>query len=431
MPGVKYDVQLGIKDCAFKLNQLGKSRSTSKEKHRYLHQISGNVSTIIQAAIDGVYADPFFVSYPGQQDAFDRRLRANIQSILTIYAGKIVLHGHALEIVEDDLTPIRRTNSSYIMRSSYLELVKELLAECRGRELPGTFNPLVIGDLFSRQCKSWEYITRNLAEQGQRYKALARAFEVIAEAACGFTTKSAPDTLDDTEDNFDINIRSLTQKLQDGTRPEVEKYSVSLAADVAAAYYTVALKRFIDDVSVNAVETCLVQQLTKVFSPDVAWELSDEQVELLGSEDDRTVTERAELQKKKAILTKALIYLDAVTARCGARGYKACFLAFFTPRTNSLGEQRELFGSLFGLDTSHVMLFSTHWIATLRFEVNIWLQDRMRLTDVYGKTIGDWIRTMPILADLVQVGPGAVAYCALFKFIRETLPHATLDEMMI
>ncbi|CZT44157.1 uncharacterized protein RSE6_04290 [Rhynchosporium secalis] len=311
MPGVKYDVQLGIRDCAFKLNQLGKSRSTSKEKHRYLHQISGNVSTIIQTAIDGVYADPFFVSYPGQQDAFDRRLRANIQRILTIYAGKMVLHGHALEIVEDDLTPIRRTNSSYIMRSSYLEIVKELLAECRGRELPGTFNPLVIGDLFSRQCKPWEYITQTLAEQGhplmdflesaattfnkllseicdentrsRLMKALIqpshsklrqdlkakldellkphlaihpityndflvetvqtiqgarhdRAFEVIAEAACGFTTKSAPDTLDDTEDNFDINIRSLLQKLQDGTRPEVEKYSVSLAADVAAAY---------------------------------------------------------------------------------------------------------------------------------------------------------------------------------------------------
>ncbi|CZT13347.1 uncharacterized protein RCO7_03410 [Rhynchosporium graminicola] len=406
MPGVKYDVQLGIKDCAFKLNQLGKSRSTSKEKHRYLHQISGNVSTIIQTAIDGVYADPFFVSYPGQQDAFDRRLRANIQRILTIYAGKMVLHGHALEIVEDDLTPIRRTNSSYIMRSSYLEIVKELLAESRGRELPGTFNPLVIGDLFSRQCKPWEYITQNLAEQGQRYKALTRAFEVIAEAACGFMTKSAPDTLDDTEDNFDINLRRLLQKLQDRTRPEwrntpflwlpmwPQLTTRFLSRDSSIMSALMPWKR----VSSSNYQKCK-------FSPDVAWELSDEQVELLGSEDDRTVTERAELQKKKAILTKALIYLDAVTARCGARGYKACFLAFFTPRTNSLGEQRELFGSLFGLDTSHVMLFSAHWIATLRFEVNIWLQDRMRLTDVYGKTIGDWIRMMPILADLVQVGP--------------------------
>lgn len=102
LPGVKYEVQLGIKDWKVKLNQLGKSRSTKKEKHTYLHRISGILSTMVQAAIDGVYADPFFASYPGQPDAFDRRFRANMQKILTIYAGSMVLHGHALEIVEDD-----------------------------------------------------------------------------------------------------------------------------------------------------------------------------------------------------------------------------------------------------------------------------------------------------------------------------------------
>lgn len=48
------------------------------------------------------------------------------------------------------------------------------------------------------------------------------------------------------------------------------------------------------------------------------WTLSDEQVELLGSEDDETVAERAELQKKLAILEKGLNDLDAFTARSGS-----------------------------------------------------------------------------------------------------------------
>jgi hypothetical protein len=152
LPRVKYEVQSGIKDCRTKLLQLGKSRSTKKEKHTYLHRISGNLSTMVQAAIDGVYADPFFASYPNQQDAFDRRLRANDQRTLTFYAGKMLLHDHALEIVEDDQKPIRQSCSKYMMRSIYLEKVKKLMAECRGRELPGTFNPLVVGDLFSQQC---------------------------------------------------------------------------------------------------------------------------------------------------------------------------------------------------------------------------------------------------------------------------------------
>ncbi|KAG4424457.1 hypothetical protein IFR04_002335 [Cadophora malorum] len=54
LPGVESDVQKGIKDCAAKLYQLGKSRSTMKEKHKYLHGISSQLSTMIQAGIDGV-----------------------------------------------------------------------------------------------------------------------------------------------------------------------------------------------------------------------------------------------------------------------------------------------------------------------------------------------------------------------------------------
>ncbi|KAH7407648.1 P-loop containing nucleoside triphosphate hydrolase protein [Cadophora sp. MPI-SDFR-AT-0126] len=383
LPGVKYDVQMGIKDCTSKLHQLGKSRGTAREKHTYLHQISSKVSTMVQAAIDGVYADPFFASYPGQQDAFDRRLRANVQKTLTIYAGKMVLHGHAVEVVEDDQTPMQRTPSKYIMRSDYLEEVKILMAECRGRELPGTFNPLVIADLFSRQCKPWEHITQNLAEQVHEAAAITfnkilseicdentrtrlmkgfiqpslhklrknlkekldellephlsihpityndsltetvqkiqgarhdRAFDALSEEGCGYTSE-------DVATNEDIDLATVINALRllrDGTRPNVEEYSVSLAADVAAAYYKVALKKFIDDVSVNAVEACLVQNLPKVFCPDVAWELSDEQVEYLGSEDETTVMERAALQKKKEILGKALSDLDEFTVRSGA-----------------------------------------------------------------------------------------------------------------
>ena len=57
---------------------------------------------------------------------------------------------------------------------------------------------------------------------------------------------------------------------------------------------------------------------TPRFSPDVAWDLSDEDVERLGSEDTATVTERAELQKKLEILEKGLSDLDAFSARSGA-----------------------------------------------------------------------------------------------------------------
>jgi len=44
-------------------------------------------------------------------------------------------------------------------------------------------------------------------------------------------------------------------------------------------------------------------------------------VELLGSEDDDTVTERAELKKKLEVLEQGLSDLDAFTARSGAQAH--------------------------------------------------------------------------------------------------------------
>ncbi|KAI1133937.1 P-loop containing nucleoside triphosphate hydrolase protein [Hypoxylon sp. FL0543] len=381
LPGVKAEVQTGIKDCRTKLDQLGKARSTMREKHTYLQRISSRLSKLVRAAIDGVYADRFFESFVGQQDAFTRRLRAHVQKVLDEYAEKMRLDGHALEIVEDGEKPTRDSCRRYVTRGDYLQDVKDLMVKCRGRELPGTYNPLVVGDLFSRQCTPWEFITQELVEQ--IHEAAASHFNKSVSEICDENTRSRlmkghiqpalhrlrqnlkdkvdellephlsihpityNDYLTDTVQemqtkrhhrNFDqlsikaskytskrapteatLDLQNLLSILKKGTEPNVEEYSASLAADVAAAYYQVALKKFTDDISVNAIEACLIQRLPDVFSPDVVWDLSDEDVEQLGSEDENTVKERSELTKKLAILEKGLEDLDAFTARSAIR----------------------------------------------------------------------------------------------------------------
>lgn len=137
LPGVKTDVQTGIRDCRNKLVQLGSARDGRKSKQKYLLNISSRLTKLVRAAIDGVYADGFFESYPGQQDAFDRRLRANIQKILTEYSREMTADGHAQEVVEDDQSPVR--TSKYIYRKDYLHLINTLIEECCGRELPGLY----------------------------------------------------------------------------------------------------------------------------------------------------------------------------------------------------------------------------------------------------------------------------------------------------
>ncbi|KAI0595454.1 P-loop containing nucleoside triphosphate hydrolase protein [Biscogniauxia sp. FL1348] len=382
LPGVKTEVQAGIRDCMNKLGQLGKARSSQREKHTYLQRISSRLSKLTRAAIDGVYSDRYFESYPGQQDAFERRLRAHVQLILTQYSESMRTHGHALEIVDDGLKPTRKSPSKYVMRADYLEEVKKLMVECRGRELPGTFNPLVVGDLFSRQCKPWEAITQNLVErihdaaastfnniisdicdqntktrlikwhiqpalyrlrkdlkskvdellephlsvhpityndyltqkvqviQTMRHK---RKFDALSLKACNFTAETVTGTLSAE------TISTLLITLRQGTCPNVEEYSASLASDVSEAYYQVAIKKFVDDISVNAIETCLIQRLPDVFSPDVVWDLDEKAVERLGSEDESAIKERIDATTKLNILETGLKDLDAFTSRTSAQ----------------------------------------------------------------------------------------------------------------
>lgn len=137
LPGVKSDVHTGIRDCQVKLAQLGPARDGRREKQKYLMHISSRLTKMMQAAIDGVYAERFFKPYPGQLDAFERRLRANVQKILTEYSEEMTADGHALEVVEDDLKPKRTSN--YVHRNHYLKRVKASMDKCRARELPGTY----------------------------------------------------------------------------------------------------------------------------------------------------------------------------------------------------------------------------------------------------------------------------------------------------
>lgn len=51
------------------------------------------------------------------------------------------------------------------------------------------------------------------------------------------------------------------------------------------------------------------------FSPEVVWDLDEDQIEYLGSEDDSTIQNRNEYEEKLHVLQEGLKELDAFTAR--------------------------------------------------------------------------------------------------------------------
>lgn len=152
LPIVLTQIQAGIQDCKHKLQALGPSRVTVPQQQRYLLQVSQSFSRLVGAAADGLYSDPFFGSASTTLGA-KKRLRAVIQNLLTEFAETMRKDGHKQAIVDDELAGMGN-----ITRKDYVDQVKSLLKRSRGRELPGTFDPLIIGPLFHEQREPWANI---------------------------------------------------------------------------------------------------------------------------------------------------------------------------------------------------------------------------------------------------------------------------------
>jgi GTPase SAR1 family protein len=166
------DIKTGIGDCQNRLAKLGEAREGLQEQRRYLMQIGQSFTTLIKAAVGGVYSHEFFGSAK-TTEGYSKRLRAVIQALLMDFADDMRRNGHDRKIVDDvdnndggdgdDDGDDNDENSgpTEIARDDYVSEVRTLMRRSRGCELPGTFNPLVIGDLFFQQARPWKDIVTN------------------------------------------------------------------------------------------------------------------------------------------------------------------------------------------------------------------------------------------------------------------------------
>ncbi|KAL8910881.1 MAG: hypothetical protein Q9171_003880 [Xanthocarpia ochracea] len=126
------DIQAGINECRSTLIRLGEARGSLQEQRLYL----------FLAAVDG--ATPFVdaMTLPD----FKKRLRAVVQGTLVEFEKDIRREGYSQEITEDISLRKKIDTPRHILRSDFLNIVGELVRRSRGCEMPGIFNPLIIGD---------------------------------------------------------------------------------------------------------------------------------------------------------------------------------------------------------------------------------------------------------------------------------------------
>jgi GTPase SAR1 family protein len=164
LPSLVEEIQISLNDCQSKLAKLGTPRNTVNEQRMYLLEISQSFQSLTKAAVDGTYSDPFFGN-PGVPVDYDKRLRAVVQNLNLDFAEAMRLYGHSREISEN-ITSLHGTTKRgpltprVVSRAEFIQKIRELLRTSRGRELPGMFNPLIVGDLFSEQSEKWEHLAQ-------------------------------------------------------------------------------------------------------------------------------------------------------------------------------------------------------------------------------------------------------------------------------
>jgi Dynamin central region/Dynamin family len=180
LPNLMDDMQYGIEECEKKLLRLGDSRGTTEKQRQFLLRLSESFQAICRAAIDGNYDQGFFGD-PASDDEYSKRLRAVVQNLNLEFSKLIRERGHYRTIRNDETLnrnpPTKATLDSLleeklgnlqqleIGRNAAIEWVQQLLVKSRGRELPGSFNPLLVGELFRRQSIYWEKIAREHVEK--------------------------------------------------------------------------------------------------------------------------------------------------------------------------------------------------------------------------------------------------------------------------
>ncbi|OAQ95105.1 dynamin family protein [Purpureocillium lilacinum] len=367
LPSLLMDVSEGIKDCKAKLDRLGAPRGTVHEQRRYLFQMSQSYSRLMKAAVDGIYSNAFFGSAK-TEEGYQRRLRAVVQNTLIAFRDRMNKEGHRRRIVDFENEGRDSDNPPEVLRSDYVKEVRDLIRRSRGRELPGTFDPMVIGELFAEQSQPWRGILLELKDETLNavYRTSTEilqhvAVEETAQNILRVVNSGIEELKQDLEAAFEqvlhpyqalhpitynhyltetvkkiqrerreqrirAHVRAIYRvelqgscrlgldsdkllellALEDKDEMDSELVGSTTAVDYMEAYYKVALKTVVDNVSTHAVECRLIQKLPSILDTEKIHDMGDLEVTQLAADNEASVHERSRTNEKLSVLEKAL-----------------------------------------------------------------------------------------------------------------------------
>ena len=363
LPNVVRQIRSRIADCENQLKFLGPSRNSVSEQRRYLTNIAQEFQPIVLDSVDGHLSRNRHLTKPS------RRLRAEVQMLTDAFADSMRYCGRTFNVQGTGYSTLfatdvnaDKTAHAYaatddrpeaIKDVQYLEMIyHEILQVNQGRELPTTFNPLLVGDLFQRQSHKWEGIARDYADkvfsaaksfvegllqqhmEGVTYENLSEELvepalllkravlhDKVTELLTPYTrshpfSKNARFVKELQETDWKLLQESLSW--ENGKR--TARSACTKVASLEEAYYKIALDTFVDNMATLAIENCVLADLHELFSPNLVSEMDDEMLSRLASESVETVRNRAAVTKDLATFKNALLV-------CQGRGAGSVSLA--------------------------------------------------------------------------------------------------------
>ncbi len=177
LPRLRTELETASAQNDLLLQKLGEKRASLSEQRQFLTRISTSFRDTCKAAIDGHYDHEHFgedVNITSGSQAATRRLRALIQKDHIDYADVLRQAGMKFKLVNKLAgladTPVKRMANlgpayiSYVQQdmsqAQMVDWAKEVLYANRGREMVGSYNPMLVGELFKLQSSNWELVSK-------------------------------------------------------------------------------------------------------------------------------------------------------------------------------------------------------------------------------------------------------------------------------
>jgi GTP-binding protein EngB required for normal cell division len=370
LPSLIEEIDTKFTACQEQLLKLGKPRASLDEQRMYMFDLSQQFQTLVKAAVDGTYNNPFFVDAKTPR-GYQQRTRAVVHNLNEEFSSDLLDNGHYRDIGGEESEDSEDEGPQPISKADFLNHIEELMSRTRGRELPGSFNPMIVADLFLEQSQPWEAIAEKHVKKV--WSAANTFLRLVAEHIADFSTSKALEreifepTMDDllkqlhdktaeflephkaghpitynhyfTETLQAVrrerltkamtqsvskffgspskmyqahlgdsyyNLRELVSSLVTCNEPDMGRFAAQEALDCLNAYYKVALKRFIDDIAVQVIEEKLISQLHGILSPISIYMMPDDQVSRIAGESEESKSHREQLTRQLSVLRNGL-----------------------------------------------------------------------------------------------------------------------------